>query len=116
MFKTVIVAVLCVAVVGAFFAVIPGMTPATPLENKTFGETTDNFWHTAANWDPPGAPDSDDHAIIPTGESCLIRNADSDAEALSFEIDGTASRVPGRTAPHGAFLAADDDSISSVAC
>jgi len=64
------------------------ITPALG-ENKEFEAGVDNYWITDENWSPEGEPESDDNAIIPAGQSCLIHNAGSDAVADSIEVYGT---------------------------
>jgi len=56
----------------------------------------DHNWGTSGNWQPPDPPEASDSVQIPSGESCLIAPAGSDAVAELVDVAGTLTIDSGR--------------------
>lgn len=68
--------------------VIAACSVAAVAETFTF-DATDGIWGDSQNWDPPGTPGSADTAIIPSGKTCRIEDADRDIKILDVQSGGT---------------------------
>jgi len=66
---------------------LTAVAPYASAADNTFDNVVSQFWDDGQNWSQSTPPDSSDNAIIPVGESCIIRFAG--AEAMSFEVYGT---------------------------
>lgn len=82
----------CVAVLGLLVSAGLG-------ETITFDGSFSSDWNTAANWELDRKPTSSDHAVIPSGKTCEIGNANADADSIdvagTLEITGKDLRLHG---------------------
>lgn len=70
-------------------------TAVATATDYTFNGNVDNTWDDAGNWAPPGGPpQAGDTATIPSAETCLVTDADQEAD--SVDVQGTLGVVGAR--------------------
>lgn len=58
---------------GDYFTIkLPVVTQGCNPVTYTFNQSVDNKWNNPNNWTPVGVPSACDHAIIPSGRTCML--------------------------------------------